>query len=152
MFYISLDWLNDEETLTQYEMVLAHEFQHMIHWHNDRNEETWVNEGMSELAQEIAGYPPDVGFARIYADQPDTQLNTWSVDPGANAGHYGASYLFMAYFLQRFGEELTRAVVAHEADGIQGFTNALRKAGLDLIFEDVFADWAIANYVNDVDG
>ena len=25
--------------------TVAHEFQHMIHWYKDRNEETWVNEG-----------------------------------------------------------------------------------------------------------
>ncbi len=30
--------------------VLAHEFQHMIHWYRDRNEESWMNEGFSELA------------------------------------------------------------------------------------------------------
>jgi hypothetical protein len=30
--------------------VLAHEFQHMIHWYRDRNETSWLNEGFSELA------------------------------------------------------------------------------------------------------
>ena len=148
MFYISLDWLT-QSNFEEYETVLAHEFQHMVHWHNDRNEETWVNEGMSELAQEVAGYPPDIGFARVYAAHPDTQLNTWSADPDANGSHYGGAYLFMAYFLQRFGEELTRAVVSQPANGIQGFTDALRQAKLGLVFEDVFADWVIANYVND---
>ena len=29
--------------------VLAHELQHAIHWLHDRSEETWVNEGLSEL-------------------------------------------------------------------------------------------------------
>jgi immune inhibitor A len=42
-----------------YNGVLAHEFQHMIHWHNDRNEETWMNEGFSELAMYLNGF--DVG-------------------------------------------------------------------------------------------
>ena len=151
MFYISLDWLKQIYNFEEYETVLAHEFQHMVHWYNDRNEETWVNEGMSELAQEVAGYPPDIGFARVYAAQPDTQLNTWTLDPNDNGRHYGGAYLFMAYFLQRFGEELTRAVVAQPANGIQGFTDALREAGSALAFEDVFADWVIANYVNDYD-
>ena len=139
---------NDYEV---YETVLAHEFQHMVHWHNDRNEETWVNEGLSELAQEIAGYPPDMVFARVFAENPDTQLNTWSIDPSDNGRHYGSAYLFMAYFLQRFGEEMTRAVVSDGANGSRGFDNALREAGLDVTFEDVFADWVIANYVGDFD-
>ena len=151
MFTISLDWLRRIDDFEVYETVLAHEFQHMVHWNNDRNEETWVNEGMSELAQEVAGYPPELGFARVYARQPDTQLNTWNLDPNDNAKHYGASYLFMAYFLQRFGEELTRAVVSQQDNGTQGFDAALQEAGVDLTFEDVFADWAIANYVNDFD-
>ncbi len=149
MFYINLEWLNSTEDYEYYETVLAHEFQHMVHWYNDRNEETWVNEGMSELAQEIAGYPPDTGFASVYMDNTDTQLNTWSDDPGGNAEHYGSAYLYMAYFLQRFGEDLTKAVVANPANGTLGFTQALEQAGLGLTFDDVFADWVVANYVDD---
>ena len=149
MFSISLDWLRQLRDYELYETVLAHEFQHMVHWHNDRNEETWVNEGLSELAQEVAGYPPDLGFAYVYARQPDTQLNTWNIDPNDNARHYGSAYLFMAYFLQRFGEEMTRAVVSQPANGTRGFDVALQEAGLNLSFEDVFADWVVANYVGD---
>ena len=151
MFYVSLDWLKRSNDFEEYETVLAHEFQHMVHWYNDRNEDSWVNEGMSELAQEVAGYPPHLGFARVYAAQPDTQLNTWSMGENDNGRHYGAAYLFMAYFLQRFGDELTRTVVSQPANGIQGFTDALQEAGSALAFEDVFADWVVANYVNDFD-
>ncbi|NOH00904.1 MAG: hypothetical protein HND47_02460 [Chloroflexi bacterium] len=38
--------------------VLAHEFQHMIHWYNDLNETSWLNEGSSELASFINGFDP----------------------------------------------------------------------------------------------
>ncbi len=151
MFTISLDWLRRLRDLAVYETVLAHEFQHMVHWNNDRNEETWVNEGMSELAQEVAGYPPDTGFARIYTSNPDTQLNTWNLDPHDTGRHYGAAYLYMVYFLQRFGEEMTKAVVSQSANGTRGFDIALQQAGMDLSFEDVFADWVVANYVHDFD-
>ena len=151
MFSISLDWLHRLRDYEVYETVLAHEFQHMVHWHNDRNEETWVNEGLSELAQELAGYPPDLGFSRVYASAPDTQLNTWNIDPNDNGRHYGSAYLFMAYFLQRFGEEMTRAVVSQSANGTRGFDAALQENGLNLSFEDVFADWVVANYVSDFD-
>ncbi len=151
MFSISLDWLHQIRDYQLYETVLAHEFQHMVHWHNDRNEETWVNEGLSELAQEVAGYPPDLGFVHVYARQPDTQLNTWNIDSNDNARHYGSAYLFMAYFLQRFGEEMTRAVVSQPANGTRGFDAALQEAGLNLVFEEVFADWVVANYVGDFD-
>lgn len=151
MFYISLSWLNRSRDYDYYETVLAHEFQHMVHWYNDRNEETWVNEGLSELAQEVAGYPPDTGFASVFAGVPDTQLNTWSDNPAGNGEHYGSSYLFMAYILQRFGEEVTKAVVAHPANGIAGVGDALAETGHSVTFRDVFADWLVANYVNDPD-
>ena len=36
--------------------VLAHEFQHMIHWKQDRNETSWMNEGFSEVAVLLNGY------------------------------------------------------------------------------------------------
>ena len=151
MFYISLNILTSRAGFQFYETVLAHEFQHMVHWANDRNEETWVNEGMSELSQEIAGFPPDTSFSDGFANVPDTQLNTWGDEPGSNGVHYGSAYLFMAYFLQRFGPDLTQAVVAQPANGPAGFTAALAEAGLDLTFDDVFADWVVANYVEDPD-
>ena len=39
-----------------YLQVLAHELQHAVHWKADVSEETWVNEGLSELAVVIAGF------------------------------------------------------------------------------------------------
>ncbi len=146
MFYINID--NTLPGTEFYDSVLAHEFQHMIHWYNDRNEETWVNEGFSELATMLNGFSE--GRAdRLFTQLPDTQLNTWTDDPGGNGPHYGGSFLFMEYFLERFGEEMTKAVVASPANGIAGFDDALAKAGRPERFEDIFADWLIANYLND---
>ncbi|MEZ4662056.1 MAG: immune inhibitor A [Caldilineaceae bacterium] len=149
MFYISLSWLNSTRDYEVYETVLAHEFQHMIHWANDRNEETWVNEGLSEFAQEVAGYDPDTGFASSFSQSPDTQLNTWNETTGDNGDHYGSAYLFMAYFAQRFGPELTQALVADPANGPRGFDEVLAAAGQPLDFNSLFADWVVANYVDD---
>ncbi|HIC90363.1 MAG TPA: hypothetical protein EYP04_13300 [Anaerolineae bacterium] len=103
---------------------------------------------MSELATELNGFSRG-GADRVFSELPDTQLNTWSEDQGRNAEHYGASYLFTSYFLDRFGEDLTKAVVASDANGVDGFTEALSQAGTSLTFDDVFADWLIANYLDD---
>ena len=54
----------------------------------------------------------------------------------------------MHYFLDRFGEDLTKAVVASQANSIDGFNSALAKAGRPERFDDIFADWVIANYLN----
>jgi len=145
MFYINLD--NNPPGTLFYDGTLAHELQHMIHWANDRNEDTWVNEGCAELATELNGYSR--GSADIvFSDEPDTQLTTWTDDPSLNTAHYGNAYLFMSYFLDRFGEQLTKAVVASPADGPAGFDDALATAGSELRFDDIFADWVVANYLD----
>ena len=148
MFYVSADSGNAKPNSDFYDGTLAHEFQHMIHWANDRNEDSWVNEGMSELASYLNNFDPG-GADVAYAEQPDTQLNTWSDPSQGNAEHYGGSYLFMNYFLDRLGEELTKAVVASPKNGIAGFNDALAKAGRPERFDDIFADWVIANYLNE---
>jgi hypothetical protein len=145
MFYISLNGASPGTEF--YDGVLAHEFQHMIHWANDRNEETWVNEGCAELAAYLNGYDPG-GFEWVFQADPDVQLTTWP-QLGQAAPHYGSSYLFMAYFLGRFGEETMKRVVAHPANGMVGFDLVLDS--FDLTFEDVFADWLVANHVDHID-
>jgi hypothetical protein len=55
----------------------------------------------------------------------------------------------MAYFLDRFGEEATQALVAHPANGTAGFEAVLDELDTGLTFEDVFADWRVANYLDD---
>jgi immune inhibitor A len=146
MFYINLD--NASPGSRYYDGILAHEFQHMIHWQTDRNEDTWVNEGCSELAAYLNDY--DVGAAdRIFSRAPDTQLTAWADDPNLAGPNYGGSYLFMVYFLERFGDEVLRQVVASKADGIAGFDEVLADQGLGVTFEDVFADWLMANYLDD---
>ena len=145
MFYINLD--NNPPGTLFYDGTLAHELQHMTHWANDRNEETWVNEGLSELATELNGFSRG-GADLVFSQEPDTQLNTWTDESELNTAHYGNAYLFVSYFLDRFGEELTQVVVASPANGPAGFDEALAAAGYDLRFDDVFADWVIANYLD----
>ncbi len=142
MFFINLNAMQPGSAY--FDSVLAHEFQHMIHWHQDRNEDTWVNEGLSELAAYLNGYGSS-NFAGAYAAKPDTQLTGWPNSPNAAAANYGGGFLFMAYFLQRYGEEMTRAVVAHPLNGIAGFDAVLAENGSPERFDDVFADFLVAN-------
>jgi hypothetical protein len=145
MFFINADNANVGSAF--YLGTLAHEFQHMIHWYNDRNEETWLNEGMSELARLINGFDPG-GSDYAWSMRPDTQLNTWS-DDDARSAHYGGAYLFATYLLDRFGEALTQAVVADPANGIASIDAVLVNHGAGLTFVDVFADWVVANFLDD---
>jgi hypothetical protein len=151
IFFINLDWLNSLRDYTVYETVLAHEFQHMIHWNQDRGEDLWLNEGLSEYAQEVALYDADTGFAAALLANPDLPLTTWSPDPGANAPHYGASYLFVAYLAQRFGDAFLSRLVAEQSNGATGIDHVLAAVGAGVTFDDLFADWVIANWVDDPD-
>jgi len=148
MFYINVEGVTVGSDF--YNGTLAHEFQHMIHWYNDRNEDCWLNEGFSDLASFLNGY--DVGgHDYAFAQQPDTQLNTWADPdiPGATLPHYGAAYLFTSYFLERFGEEATRALVAHGENGIASVDAVLAELETGYTFDTFFADWVVANYLDD---
>ncbi|HUV90900.1 MAG TPA: hypothetical protein VMY80_14690, partial [Anaerolineae bacterium] len=145
MFYINSEnvTINDDF----YNGVLAHEFQHMIHWHNDRNEETWLNEGFAELAMELNGYDTG-GSDWEFASEPDTQLNSWPEGPGAAGANYGAGYLFTSYFLDRFGSEATQALVAHQENGFASVEAVLVELGSRMTHVDLFADWVVANVLD----
>lgn len=146
MFYVNMD--NEYINSPYYNSVLAHEFQHMIHWYHDRNEETWVNEAFSELASYLNGFDPG-DSDRLFASDPDLQLNTWPEGPGAGRPYYGASYLFASYFLDRFGADATQALVAHRENSFTSVDAVLEEQGLELTHEDIFADWVVANLLDD---
>ena len=135
--------------------TMAHEFQHMIHWYQDRNEETWVNEGFSMLAEHVNDLNSG-GFDFDYVINPDLQLTDWGAETGENGPHYGASYLFMVYFLDRFGEEATKALVAHPENGFSGLESVMQELGIlnpttgqVYTANEVFTDWVVTNYLQD---
>jgi hypothetical protein len=125
----------------------------MIHWYQDRNETSWINEGFSEVAAFLNGY--DVGgFDWLYISDPDLQLNDWPNDQNATSPHYGAGFLYLTYFLDRFGEDATKAVVRDDANGFDGVDNVLTETnvtdpqtGQPISADDVFLDWAVTNFV-----
>jgi immune inhibitor A len=132
-----------------YNGLVAHELQHLVHWNGDPSEEVWVNEGLSELARELASADPD--SMPICVTLPDTQLNTWEPLGAGNAAHYATSHLFVRYLLEHYGGwEDARRLVTEPADGIDGINAYLAPFGVT--FEDIFADWLVASYLDDPDG
>ena len=154
-FMLNADNLDLGENYTY--NVLAHEFQHMIHWYRDRNETSWLNEGFSELATLLNGYRSHLGgFDYLYARNPDLQLNDWPNDPSQTSPHYGSSFLFVTYFLDRFGNEATKALVSDDLNGLASVDKVLNElqirdaeSGLVFTADDVFMDWAVTNYLKD---
>lgn len=150
MFYINLNYAMTLMGQDRLDALLAHEFQHMIHSARDRNEETWVNEGMSELAEDVAGYRNLEDSFAWFAAVTDTQLNAWGAGSGENAPHYAAAYLFLNYLVQRLGIQVVPAIVDETADGIEGIRNVLAAMGAPS-FEELFADWVVALAADDLD-
>jgi hypothetical protein len=137
-----------------YALTLAHEFQHMIEWNLARRSPLWFNEGMSMLAQDLNGYITN-GSAGTYLADPDVQLTTFSRgagDPRLFSAHYGASQLFLRYFQEQYAGEAGMAdlIKADAGDDPAAFvTIAARKRPDITEFASIYADWAVANVLND---
>ncbi len=126
--------------------VPAHELQHMINWNQDPNEELWINEGCSGLAERLVGYLNAGGWAATWAQHTDASLTNW--DP--NEGDYFGTALFAIYLYDCFGgSSFTRALLAEPANGIIGIEYTLAASGFPLDFAGVFTRWVVANLVDD---
>jgi len=129
--------------------VLAHELQHAVHWNQDVGEESWVNEGLSEVAAELAGYPTQ--FLDAFLRRPETQLNWWPDRPRITPPHYGASLLFFSYLARRYGGvDGLGQLVKQQLDGAEGVDAYLSRYGTS--FEALFQDWVVANYLDADEG
>ncbi|HSH03079.1 MAG TPA: hypothetical protein VLL52_11220 [Anaerolineae bacterium] len=148
LLYINLDAVDVGDD--NYFDVIAHEAQHMIHWHVDANESIWMDEGLAELAAFLNGYG-ESDFVPLFTDLIDIQLNNFTYDGLEGGAHYGASFLFNAYFLDRFGDEMTRALVANTANGIPGIEDTLASHGHNISFDQLYMDWLVANYLDSHD-
>lgn len=124
----------------------AHEFEHLIAWNHDRDEEPWLDEGLADLAVTVAGlgYPRE--HVAAFLRQPTTPLTQWSSEPA----DYGASYLFFLYLAEQRGSgdyRWLRDLVADEGDGMVAVGRAL-PAGHTLA--EFFLDFALALVHDDV--
>ncbi len=147
-----LDTYPADPSKDSYMNVVAHEFQHMIHWHHDAKEFTWVNEAFSQLATFLNGFDhPSQIFAFI--KNPDNNLCAWASDN--MIANYGQVYLFAYYLATHLAgnaaerNALIRAIVADKAQGIQGISNALRRLGKKYVFSQIFDGFCVANFLND---
>ena len=147
MIYMDGNW--QKPGSQAYLGVLAHELQHAIHWNMDTGEDSWVDEGLSEVAVELSGYR--AFHVNSFLGKPDTQLTYRPDGIGNSPPYYGASTLFFAYLMQHYGGyESLKELVQEPADGINGVEAHLSPFGKT--FLDVFKDWVVANYLDADEG
>lgn len=145
------DWSNrvgsDAERPYLYEGVFAHEFEHLIHFDIDPDEDSWVDEGLADLAGYMCGYGHQESHAAYYMYyHPRVSLTFWE----GGLENYGASYLFQLYLYEKYGgSDFTTALVKEQANGIEGIEKTLTASGYTDTFDEVYDYWTIANYLDD---
>ena len=122
--------------------VLAHELQHLIHWGQDANEDTWLNEGCAELAMVAYGIPdPISGFPSA----PDNDLTAWN----QTFADYVKVMLFFTYMQEHYDDTgLIAALVADPANGINSLSQQALAYYPETGFAGIFRNWNIANIID----
>ena len=110
-----------------YEGVFAHEYQHLIHDDFDPDEDSWVNEGVSMFAEWLT-YFFAWGTANFFQATPDNSLTEWEDQGAINIlADYGGAAFFFQYSFDKFGARFIQEVVRQEANGIEGYNDALER-------------------------
>ena len=143
--------------------TLAHEFQHMINYYQKNKnpsspqilEEVWVNEGLSELAQQVCGY------SLLDGDYNTTALTKLSMENNKNlsltywgddtVNCYGQVFLFMRFLAQpgRYNSDsiqISRALVNADDGKKLGEKNIENVTGEP--FKETMAKWALSCFIN----
>ena len=123
--------------------TLAHEFQHLIHWGHDSNEEAWIDEGLAGYAEELVGFPEaDPSMVPSFLADPSINLTHWVFE----AASYGKTYLFASFLAERYGAGLIRQIVAEPRNGILGIDDAFKSQNWVEDYAGVWRLWIAANY------
>jgi len=131
--------------------TLAHEFQHNIHRDYNPNDPSFMNEGCSDYAQLLCGYPNTIwSHVNYYLYTPDNSLTLWGDQGNINIlADYGAACLWAVYLSDHYGgADFISHFVKAGIPGIPGVDAALAYFGYTEKFDDVYHDWRIANLLH----
>ena len=145
MIYLNMSQLAVGEPL--YDGTLVHEIQHLIQWNLDANEETWLNEGLSQVAETLVGL--DTVAPEAYLEQPYIRLGGWSDEEPDVYAHYAGSYLYALYLWEQAGDAALRELARHPANGLAAVRAVLAGYRPDLTLEQFSGDWAAALYLDE---
>ncbi|MCY3782018.1 MAG: hypothetical protein OXG78_17015, partial [Chloroflexi bacterium] len=155
MIMVNLAFDEQYDNFDQYlAELIAHEYQNILMYHRDKNEDLWLEEAFSSYAQHYTSGRGH-GFDGVYQSvdaflaAPSTPLVNWEAGVELPP-KYGAGALFMIYLAENFGDDVITQLYAESADGWRAVDKVMREyAGLSA--DEVFANWALANYFLDAD-
>ncbi len=124
--------------------VVVHEYQHLVNFFRSPSQELWLNEGFSQVAESLLGFPIE-GMKLVAAQEnPGLPLNDWSVwgtirDPLIPYALYGHSFLWVSFIADRFkaGQEPFFSELSKgDRTGIAGLEAFFktRKTGMEVEF------------------
>lgn len=125
--------------------TLAHEFQHMIHNAADSNEDLFVDEGISCVAELFGSDTFGPANVRSYLNDTGISLINWPDSEGNNA-YYGVSFLYMLYIYDRVGGDILQRIISEPLNGLDGIDHVLSGSGLTA--DGLFAEFASALLLN----
>jgi hypothetical protein len=141
-----------DRTLPVIDAVLAHEFLHMIlfnyrvliygqGFNGSFMEELWVNEGLAHIAEDLNGFKTsNISRANLFLQNPG---NVTLIYGGDALEERGASFLFLRYLGDRYGDAIYKQLVQTRDKGVANI-----EARTGLFFKEVFADWSAATYLS----
>ncbi len=114
-----LMFVSPTQSLDFYRSLLVHEFQHLINFNEHvlvrrgAAEESWLNEGLSHLAEDlVSGYSESGQDDNIAAYLRDPEAAGLIGDAGSYSARRGAAYLFVRSLRDRFGPDIIHRLVA----------------------------------------
>jgi len=134
---------------------LAHEFTHLITFHQKENsynviEEIWLNEARAEYVPTLVGYDDyeESNLKRrvqLFTKNPSDSIIDWQ-----NTKYdYGSINLFIQYLVDHYGVEVLIDSLQYSETGIKSINYALEKNGFEEDFSQIFLDWTITVLIND---
>ena len=103
--------------------IIGHEYLHILQYHSDYGEETWLDEGLASYAGYVASAPflstaGAQAYSNSFLSAPQTGLKHWQELPREdNLPKYGAAVLFVFYLVERFGEDIIPPLLSDKANG-----------------------------------
>ncbi|HEY8464039.1 MAG TPA: carboxypeptidase regulatory-like domain-containing protein [Bacillota bacterium] len=142
---------DDSEWLNLIKGTLAHEFTHLIYFNNRYHipsadifgSETWINEGLAMVAEDIAVAGPGRHFNGLdmqrinpyLYDTANNSLCTW----GDSFYDYPPAYMFMRYFADRYGENSLKTLIQSPYTGVE-----MLKSVTATSLDELIRDWLTA--------
>ena len=147
----------DSQDLGVVDEIVAHEFQHLLHYDIDPDESTWLDEGMADLSIRVTLGPSTPALqSHITALEilPDNDLLEWDEGTAPNyyetIADYGMAYSYVSYLADHFGgKETISEIVKNDLRSLASIDEVLNDRGYDSNSWDVHLGVKGANLVDD---